>query len=200
MNPFVRRQWSRHRALILIASATAVVSMVGCVHVMPPPMASEDNVRVLKAANLTPVTAGTFKLAAGRPAEMDRQLAGGLRGGNIEAPEGSYSQHLRDVLMAELRSAGILDVKSTSVIEAQLTDSKVDAAIGTGTARLAARFQVLRDGKSTFDKEVAVEDAWDSSFIGAVAIPRAIEHYQALYRTLVGKLVADAEFQRALAR
>jgi hypothetical protein len=188
------------RSLARLAAAAALLSTVACTTVMPPPMATSANVQKLRAAQLAPAAVGSFQLAPGRPREMDAELSGGLRGGNIEAPGGSYSRYLRDILAAELNSAGLLDLKAATVIEGQLTQSAVDAAIGTGTARLAARFQVLRAGQLVFDKEIAVDDAWSSSFIGAVAIPLAIERYTALYRSLVGKLVDDADFRRALAR
>lgn len=199
MNPPCRTGATRARGAALLAALATVLSVPGCTSVMPPPMASAGTVQLLRSAALAPATVGTFKLASGLPPELDRELRGGLRGGNIEAPNGSYSRQLKEILMAELQSAGLLDLQSRTVIEGQLLDSKVDAAIGTGTARLAARFQVLREGRAVFDKELAVDDAWDSSFAGAVAIPRAIEHYSALYRALIGKLVGDVDFKRALA-
>lgn len=184
----------------LFGASALLLQVLGCTSVMPPPMASGEHAQALRAANLAPSTVGTFKLAVGRPASMDTELSGGLRGSNVSAPSGSYSQHLKDTLKAELQSAGLLDLQSKLVIEGQLTDSKVDAAIGTGTSRLAARFQVLREGTVLFDKELSVEDSWESSFAGAVALPRAIERYSASYKALVGKLLNDVEFRRALAR
>ena len=200
MNEISQGNAGRNHGLSLATALTLVLSMAGCTTVLPPPIASGATAQALRSANLAPTAVGTFKLAPGRPPEMDRELSGGLRGGNIVAPNGSYSRHLKEILMAELQSAGLLDLQSKVIIEGQLMESKVDAAIGTGTARLAARFQVVRDEKPVFDKEVAVEDSWESSFAGAVAIPRAIEHYGAMYRLLVAKLVDDGDFRRALAR
>lgn len=182
------------------AALLLLIGLAACTTVLPPPTAGGESSQALRAANLVPANAGTFKLAAGLPPTMDKELTGGLRGGNIAAPSGSYAQHLKETLKAELQSAGLLDLQSTSVIDGQLTDSRIDAAIGTGTARLAARFQVVRQGRTVFDKELVAEDSWDSSFVGAVAIPRAIEHYGAIYRLLVGKLLNDSDFRQALAR
>ncbi len=190
----------RPAALGRIGALAALALLFGCTTVMPPPMASGENSQVLRSANLTPASLGTFRLAPGRPPNMDTELSGGLRGGNVAAPSGSYSRHLRETLKAELFSAGLLDMQSKYVVEGQLTESRVDAAIGTGTARLAARFQVLREGVSLFDKELTVDDAWDSSFAGHIAIPRAIEHYSAAYGKLVAKLLSDSDFRRALGR
>lgn len=191
---------SWHGNLGKLGPVILLAFLVGCTTVMPPPMASSENSQALRAANLTPTNVGSFKLTPGRLPLMDTELSGGLRGGNIAAPSGSFSQHLKETLKAELQSAGLLDLQSRYLIEGQLTDSKVDAAIGTGTARLAARFKIIREGQTLFDKELVVEDSWDSSFLGAVAIPRAIEHYGAIYKLLVGKLLNDSGFRRALAR
>lgn len=185
--------------LAVLAAVAALLPMAACTTVMPPPMATAANVQTLRAAQLAPAAVGTFRLAPGLPREMDVELSGGLRGGNIEAPNGSYSRHLKEMLSAELNSAGLLDPNAATVIEGQLTASKVDAAIGTGTARLAAQFQVRRQGQSVLDKEIAVDDAWSSSFFGAVAIPLAIERYTALYPKLIKKLIDDSDFRRALA-
>ena len=99
----------------------------------------------------------------------------------------------------KLSAAGLLDPKSRFVIEGQLTDSMVDAAMSTGKGRLAARIQVKRDGQTVFDKEIVAEATWEYSFVGAIALPAAINQYTALYKTLAGKLFDDADFRRALA-
>jgi hypothetical protein len=179
--------------------ALLMAALTGCASVkMPAPVASAANAEKLRATKLVPAQVGSFKLAAGKPAEMDTSL-GGLRGSSISPANGSFAGQLRDELAAELTAAGLLDAKSRLVIEGQLTDSMVDAAISTGKGRLAAKIQVKRDGQTLFDKEVVAEASWESSFIGAVAIPAAINQYGALYKTLVGKLFDDADFKRALA-
>ncbi len=183
-----------------LAIALAAVASVGCANVQldatGPTPATVDK---LRAADLAPSQLGKFQLAPGKPAELDTGLSG-LRGNSASPAKGTWSQLLKDTLAAELRGAGLLDEKSSLVIEGQLLDSKVDAAIGTGTGRLAARFQVLRGSEKLFDKELVAEASWESSFMGAVAIPAAINQYGALYKTLVGKLIDDADFRRALKR
>jgi hypothetical protein len=183
-----------------LAIVLAAVLGVGCANVQidatGPTPATVDK---LRAAELAPAQVGKFQLAAGKPAEMDTGLSG-LRGSTAAPAKGSWSQLLKDTLAAELRGAGLLDEKSSLVIEGQLLDSMVDAAITTGKGRLAARFQVLRGSEKLFDKEIVAESSWESSFVGAVAIPAAINQYGALYKTLVGKLIDDAEFRRALKR
>jgi hypothetical protein len=189
------------RALRIAAAALLGATLVGCASVkMPAPTASAATVEKLRAANLAAATAGTFSLAPGKPAEMDSKLANGLRGSSVAAASGSFSQQLKDEIVTALKAANLYDEKAPIVIEGRLTDSKVDAAIGTGTGRLAAQFSVTRGGKRVFDKELAVDAQWESSFVGAIALPAAINQYGALYKTLVAKLFDDADFRAALAR
>jgi hypothetical protein len=191
-------------SIVRVARLGAIALMgsllFGCAAVkLPAPTASADNVQQLRSAAPAPLQAGKFALAAGKDAGMDK-IQGGLRGSTVEAQSGSFSQYLKDQLLAELKAAGVYDERSTTVIEAQLTDSKLDAAIGTGTGRLAARFTVTRDGQKVYDKELAVSESWDSSFVGAVALPEAINRYGSFYRKLIAELFKDPEFRKAVAK
>ena len=187
--------------LLRVAFAVLLgATLIGCASVkLPAPTASATTVEKVRAANLAAATAGTFSIAPGKPAEMDSTL-GGLRGSSLSAASGSFSQQLKDEIVATLKAANLYNERAPIVIEGRLTDSKVDAAIGTGTARLAAQFSVTRDSKRVFDKELAVDAKWESSFVGAIALPAAINQYSALYKTLVAKLFDDTEFRAALAR
>lgn len=188
------------RSFRLLAALAVAAALSACVSVkLPTPSANAENVEKLRSASMAPSQVGEFKLAPGKPAAMDTSV-GGLRGSSVSPSGGTFSQQLREELSAELKAAGLLDASSPVVISGLLTDSQVDAAIGTGTGRLAARFIVKRGGAVVFDKELAVEAKWESSFIGAVAIPMAINQYGALYKTLVGKLADDPEFRAAVKR
>ncbi len=182
-----------------LALAALLAVLTGCASVtMPAAAPSAANAEKLRATKLAPAQMGSFKLAAGKPADMDTTL-GGLRGSSVSPANGSFAGQLRDEIASELAAAGLLDPKSGIVIEGQLTDSMVDAGMSTGKGRLAAKIQVKRGGQTLFDKEVVAEATWESSFVGAIALPAAINQYGALYKTLAGKLFDDADFKRALA-
>lgn len=182
------------------ALAAVSLSLIGCVSMqLPPPSSSAETAEKLRAANLVAAKTGNFAVAPNKNRAMDSKL-GGLRGSSIEPPGGSFSQYLKDQIIADLKAAGLYDPNSGVVIEGQLTDSMVDAAIGTGTARLAARFTVTQSGKRAYDKELAVDAKWESSFVGAVAIPAAMNQYSALYKALAKKLFDDPDFKAALKR
>jgi hypothetical protein len=189
-------------ATIRLASVAVVsLALFGCATVkMPvPTAASADNLSTLRSANLGPARASAFVLAPGKPAAMDKTLDG-LRGSSVEPQNGSFAATLREELVVELKAAGLYDESSKTIIAGELTDSMVDAAIGTGTGRLGAHFTVTRDGKSVYDKVLTVDAKWESSFVGAIALPTAINQYTALYKTLAGKLFADPDFQKALVK
>jgi hypothetical protein len=188
-------------ALRAATACLVALSVVGCASVkMAAPAATASTVEKLRAANLAPAAVGTFGLAAGKNAEMDKVLNNGLRGSSVSPAAGTFSQQLKDTLIAELRAAGLYDERSNAVIEGKLTDSKVDAAMSKGTGRLAAQITVNRGGSKVFDKEVVVDAEWESSFVGAVALPAAINQYNGMYKTLAAKLFDDPDFRRALAR
>jgi hypothetical protein len=69
--------------------------------------------------------------------------------------------------------------------------------MSTGKALISAHFQVMRSGQTVFDKTLKDYHTWDSSIIGAVAIPRAFNEYQAGYANLLGQLYKDPEFLNA---
>jgi len=181
-----------------VVLAVILAALTGCAAIkMPAPSPSAANAEKLRTTKLAPAQLGTFKLAAGKPADMDTSMS--FRAASMNPTNGSFAGQLRDEIAAELSAAGLLDSKSGIVIEGQLTDSTVETGMSTGKGRLAARIQVKRDGQTLFDKEMVAESTWESSFVGAVAIPAAINQYGALYKTLVGKLFDDADFKRAMA-
>ena len=184
------------KGMVFIAFFAA--GLTGCASVkLPPPTAKAETVLALRSANLSPAMVGEFRLADGKDPDMDKEV-GGLRGSSLTAASGSFSQQLKDEVVTALQAAALYDESASVRIEGRLTDSMVDAAIKTGTGRLAARFTVDRDGKRRYDKELVVESSWPSSFIAAIALPKAINEYGALYKKLTDKLFADKEFQGAL--
>lgn len=190
---------SRSRGPGLVVAA-ALLMLGGCASVkMGEPTASATNVQSLRSAGLAPARVGTFALAAGKPPDLDRKLSG-LRGSSLTALSGSFAQQLGGQVTADLEAAGLRSDAADAVIDGTLTDSFVDAAASKGKGRLAARFKVTRDARVVLDKELAVDATWESSFVGAIALPAAINEYGAMYKTLAGKLFADAEFRSVMAQ
>jgi hypothetical protein len=141
---------------------------------------------------------GEFSRGPALPEARDRSIA--IRADALQPPGGgTFSSYLRSTIEAELAGAGLLDGNSRYVLGAQLTQSEVSTFGSESRGRLAAMFR-LSDGQTlVFEKELMVEDAWPSSFLGAIAIPEAMNHYTGLYPRLFAALLEDPEFRAALA-
>jgi len=189
------------RFLILGAGVALALQLTGCANInMSQPKPTLETTAALRGAALAPATVGKFQLDSSRSASEDKGIS--LRGGNsVASPiEGSFAQYLRESVRVELEAAGLYDAASQNVITGTLTRAEADAAIGTGTAKLGARFVVTRGGQVMYDNQLAVEDSWASSFDGATAIPLAASHYEGLYRQMAAKLLNDPAFRSALAK
>lgn len=184
---------------IAIAAVSAVLLAGGCGTVpMGQPQASIENIQAAKASGIAAANVARFSFAEGKDPAMD--LSVGVRATTLTAPQGSFARYLQETLETELRAAGLLDPSSEALIEGTLTDRQLEPSIGQGSGRLAARIVVKRRGQVAFDREVAVDATWESSFVGAVAIPAAINEFTALFRKLVSKLLTNPDFRAAMAR
>lgn len=184
------------RRCVVAAVVLASAALTGCAQLhLGAPVASVDNIGKAKSIGAAPVALGEFK--PGAAVKDDAGIS--MRSNTILSPvQNSFAQYLKENLTVELRAAGLLDPASKTVVSGELTESKVDSASSKGTGSLAARFVVTRGGATVFDKQLRVESSWESSFVGAVAIPAAMNNYGALYRQLITKLLDDADFRKAL--
>jgi hypothetical protein len=185
--------------LFAIAAAGAVLLLSGCTSApMGAPQPTIENIARLRGAQLAPARVGSFTFDTGKPAALDQSVS--MRGSRLHSPiNGSFAQYLGETLRVELAAAGLADPASPTVISGTLSESELDAAIGQGNGKLAARFVVTRADAVRYDRTLTASATWDSSFIGAVAIPLAAGQYQALYRKLAGQLFDDPDFRKALA-
>jgi hypothetical protein len=179
--------------------ALCALLLPACVSVkLPPPQPVIENTVALRDAGTDKASVGNFTLAAGKSKGIDQKVT--ARGSPISVEGGgTFSGFLRQALINDLTSAGRFDPAATTVIEGELIDNTLNAA-GTknASAVLAVRFIVKRDGQTRFDKQVRQEAKWESSFVGAIAIPDAINHFSEQFRLILLKLYRDPEFLKAL--
>lgn len=184
----------------VIAMVAASTLLTGCAQMqMAQPKPTIDTTIKLRNAGIAPVAVGAFSADAAKPG-LDKNVS--VRGGNtLSSPvEGSFAKYLAETLKVELHAAGLLDTASNTVVSGTLVRSELDPAMSTGTGSLAARFVVTRDGSVNYERELKVDSSWESSFVGAMAIPAAAAQYEALYRKLVGTLIDDADFRKAVTK
>lgn len=186
--------WLRAAALACTAALLGACGAIPMGQAQP----SLDSIRLAKASLPAPVALGTFALAPGKDAALDVSVR--VRAHTLTPPQGSFARYLRDTLEAELRAAGLLDAQAGTVIEGQLLDRRLDPAMGTASASLTARFVVRRAAHLAYAREFTAESSWPSSFVGAEAIPLAINEFTTLFRKLVGQLLGDPRLREAMAR
>lgn len=187
------------RSALALAACLLALQLTGCAQMtMAPPKPTIENTIKLRGKELATVAVDTFSPAPGK-ADFDKGFS--IRGNGLSSPaNGSFAHYLDETLKVEFQALGLYDPESKTVISGTLTDGDVDASVGAGKASLAARIVVKRAGEVRYDQEVSVSSAWDSPFVGAVAVPMAAGQYEGLFRKLAGKLFDDSSFRKALAR
>ena len=122
-----------------------------------------------------------------------------LRGSQLTSTSGSYAQYLEDAIKSDLNEAKMLDPNSTFRLSATLLKNDIDVTgFSTGIGTIEAKFSINRKSITLFDKTIAAETEFESSFAGAVAIPKAQTEYPNLVRALLNKLYTDKEFVHVL--
>lgn len=174
----------------------AVVAWVvtGCTAVAPNYVPSPSTVQPLAAAKVQPAKTGAF---TGTKEANDTSLT--LRASSMQASQGTYSKYLADAIKTELELAKLYAPNAATEITAVLLKNDMDTGLADkGAGTMQAKFTVTRDGKVRFDKVIAASTQWDTSFVGAIAIPKAQQEYPRLVQQLVANLFADPEFIAAL--
>ncbi len=170
-----------------------LLQLNGCQTTMPQPEASIENRMIARTIADASAKVGDFKSAQ----SINDQVIS-IRAHNLVSPiDKSFAQYLRQMLYVELEAANLLDQSSDKTVSGKLTKSDLNSH-GTGRGILAGEFTVVQNGQILYHKELVVQSTWESSFIGAIAIPDAIIQYEDLYRKLVGKLLSDPEFQQVI--
>lgn len=175
-------------ALLLLLAA-------GCSSIAPKYNTDFNNISQLRRDKLNPARVGTVTKETAANSDVDSLT---IRGGSYLSPYGSYTSYLAEALKQELDDARLLDPMSQIEVSAVLLRNSLDAGLSTGDAEIEARFIVRNAGTIKFDKVKVAHHTWESSFFGAIAIPKAQQNYPIVVQKLVGQLFSDPEFISAL--
>lgn len=173
-----------------------IVLASGCSLVAPPYSASLTNVQLLKDAGAFSAKVGGFS-ASKDPANANPIS---IRGSSLDSPYGnSYALYLAEAIKQELSLAGKLSPGAEVEISGVLLKNDIDASgFSKGTGMMEARFVVKKSGQVRYDQVKLVNSEWESSFAGAIAIPKAQQEYPTMVQKLLASLYADAAFIKAL--
>lgn len=182
------------KALCVTTASLALLTLVGCSTPAPPYAVSIPNIQTLKNGNAASVGVGEF---SAQPPANNESI--GVRANSMVSPKGTFAKYVQDALIQELVDAKLFDSKSDIQVTGVLTKNDISAAgFITNSAMIEARFTVKRSGNVTFDKVKAATTQWDSNFIGAIAIPRAIQNYPNVVTALLKQLYEDKDFIEAI--
>ncbi len=184
------------RPLMLAAACATLALMTGCAMKAPAYQPSIDNVGLVKKGGTTPVAVGAFTVQTGAPGAASLSV----RASSMTSPVGAhYGDYLAEALKQELDMARRLDPKANIEISGVLLKNVLSAGgFVRNDGEIEARFVVRRDGQIRFDKTKRAASEWESSFVGAVAIPKAQQQYPVIVQQLLAALYADADFQSAI--
>lgn len=174
-----------------------VVILSGCSMTAPPYAPQVDNVAKLRNTEVGDVKVGAFTSA---PQGKHNADPISLRGSKMHSPvNDSYSAYLADALKQELSLAEKYSDTSTTEVTGTLQRNDLDATgFSKGEGEIEARFVVTKAGQVSYDQVKSAETTWSSSFVGAIAIPAAVQAYPVLVQKLLDTLFSDPEFLKAL--
>ena len=181
----------------VFAAACLSLALAGCGSVpLPEHQPSVEIIQNLRASGIAPIKVGPFTKDPKMPAKQDQSVVS--RSVTVISPDnGSFAAYLGNVVKTELEGAGKFDANSDLTVQGVLTANELSTGIGKGKGALGAHFTMTRAGAQVFDKNLVAQQEWEGNFVGAVAIPDAINHYQSLYKELAAKLLSDEDFRKA---
>ena len=182
------------RLTTLCSTVALALSLSACSTVAPQYSSSLDNIAVLKKDAGGPVKVGAFQT------ESDKLNSISLRGTGMASPyEQSYAKYLGEALKQELIMAGKYAPDADIELSGTLLKNDIDASgFSAATGNIDARVVVKNRSVVKYDKVKSIKQDWESSFVGSVAIPRAVAAYPGMVSKLLGELYADPEFIAAL--
>ncbi|MEY4883827.1 MAG: hypothetical protein RIS34_1681 [Pseudomonadota bacterium] len=184
------------RIACLVAALVVSVFAVGCAGPAPNYAPSIDNVEAFKKSGGDTANVGAFTVAANLPGSKSISL----RANTMVSPVGAhFGDYIATALRQELELAKLYNAQSGLEISGVLLRNNIDAGgISTNAGQIEARFVVKRGGQVRYNKVKRIEHQWESSFVGAVAIPLAANNYPVMVQKLIGTLVSDPDFVQSL--
>jgi hypothetical protein len=184
------------RKLLALLAVISSIAITGCTTTAPQYTASMTNVQSLKDAGNFTAKVGGFT-STSQPGNANPIS---VRGTTVNSPySSSYSNYIEEAIKQELSIASKFAANSSLEISGVLLKNDIDATgFSTGTTNIEARFIVKYNGNLRYDAVKSINHEFPSSFVGAIAIPRAIQEYSIAVQKLLNTVFEDAAFKKAL--
>ncbi|MCC7702614.1 hypothetical protein IGS59_10210 [Janthinobacterium sp. GW460P] len=182
------------RSFKILFAFCSALALSACSTVAPPYAPAMDNVQTLKNTGDAKARVGAF--TADKPADASLSM----RGTSLDSPYAkSYAAYIAEALKQELSLANKLAPDADIEISGILLKNDFDASgFSTGTAKIDVRFIVKKAGQVRYDQVKTASHEWPSSFVGAIALPRAMQEYTVVVQKLLADLYQDKQFSNSL--
>ncbi|MBE0359659.1 hypothetical protein [Pseudoalteromonas aliena] len=167
----------------------AALFLSACTIQVPPYNADISNVSKLKEVSKNPISVGKI--------ESEKKLNKiSLRGSPLISSVGtSYGEYIENALLQELKLAKLWSGVAKKQVTGKLVDHDIDVTgFSNGSAFIKVNFVVSEGDSILFEKVVSAEHTFDSSIMGAIAIPNGQRSYVALIQKLLKNLYSDEKF------
>lgn len=176
--------------------ASIAVLTTGCASLVTPTYSPDyPSLDRLKAGQLGKVAVGTFQPRD--PQAPVNKIT--LRGSSLATPQGTFSEYLESAMRSDLNELRALDPNAQTRVDAVLLKNEIDVSgFSTGTGVMVATVTVSKRGAPVLQKTYTANTQFESSFAGAVAIPKGMNEYPTLVRTLLQTIYSDTAFINAI--
>lgn len=168
----------------------------GCTSVAPSYVGSRQNIEAINAIGDFNISVGKF--VDSEAVDNKKQLS--IRANTTISPYGqTYSSYLENAIRQDLLISGHYSQDSKIRISGILLKNDIDASgFSVGTGICEVEFNLSNNSTELYRKRFVQEHQWESSFAGAVAIPKAINEYPVMIEKLINKLLSDNDFIKAI--
>lgn len=172
------------------------VGLVGCASFIAPNYSADyESLDRLKATK-----PGKLQVAEVKPTDVEAPVNKiSLRAARLESPDGTFSKYLEKAIARDLAEIGALDPKSDTRLDATMLKNEIDiSGFGTGTGTMQVELTVTRGVAQRLRKVYRASTEFESSFAGAVAIPKGQAEYANLVRAFLKQVYTDPAFIAAI--
>lgn len=168
------------------------IALSGCATFVAPSYSPNyeaiDQVRKIKADR--------FSVGSVQPTDPEAKVNRiSLRGASLKSSSGTFAKYLENALISDMTEMGFYDPSSPSRIDVTILRNEIDVSgISKGGGVLEANIKVTKANIVSLDKVFTVNTQFESSFAGAVAIPKGQSEYPNLVRAFLGKVYSDPDF------
>ena len=174
-------------ALILLS-----FGLGGCSIVAAPYQASIENAQAMKSAGLPKMNVGTVQ-------GNQKNQSISLRGTKMNSPTADYGSYIANALTAERKLANLYEPMSATIISGELLSHDINVGgFSTGTGVISMKFIISKNGSQLLEKTISADIEFESSFMGAIAIPNGQMAYKDLVQTLIKNALNDPEILAAI--